>query len=123
MTHYLHHVPGRLRVRSAAIKRNPAKAEAVQAALSELDGVLEVEVRPVTGSITVHYDGESCTMQDLVGLMKARGYIPASAPTETPNAAFDGLTPQTSQVARFVAGMAVEKVLERSATALIAALI
>lgn len=122
MTHYLHHVPGRIRVRSMAVKRNPAKAETVRAALSGLDGVHEVDVRTVTGSITINYDADVTSMQDIVGLMKARGYIAATAPTQTTQA-FDGLTPQTDKVAKFVAGMAVEKVLERSATALIAALI
>jgi hypothetical protein len=53
---YFHHVPGRLRVRTASVKHNPSAAASVRVRLSAASGVTSSEVSTVTGSILVHYD-------------------------------------------------------------------
>lgn len=122
MTHYLHHVPGRLRIRSVVTKRNPASARKVRALLGQLDGVDEVDVREVTGSITVRYDTDIVSMQDIVGVLKAHGLVASDAPVESMPAGA-ALSPRSEAAARRVGSTAMEIVLERSATALLAALI
>jgi copper chaperone CopZ len=128
MTHYLHHVPGRVRVRAPGIKRNPVKATAVKARLKHVAGVAEVDVRPVTGSITVLYDTDVTSMPDILAHLREMGHAPAPVPAaQAPNratvASGPAISPHTEKAAKFVAGMALEKVLERSATALIAAIV
>ena len=53
---YFHHVPGRLRVRTTAVKGNATAAASVRALLSAANGVTSSEVSTVTGSILVNYD-------------------------------------------------------------------
>ena len=56
MTHYLHHVPGRLRIKNPAFKRSEGKAHAALEALTGIAGVKSAHVNETTGSLLVHYD-------------------------------------------------------------------
>ena len=53
---YVHHVPGRLRVRATSVKGNASAALSVRARLSTASGITSSEVNTVTGSILVNYD-------------------------------------------------------------------
>lgn len=53
--HVAHDSPGRLRVRVGDLRANPA-AVALADALAAVDGVLQVSVRPRTGSVLYDYD-------------------------------------------------------------------
>lgn len=78
MAQYMHHVPGRLRIKSPVLKRNEQEAKAVQELLLDQQGVLRSEVNPVTGSILVLYDGSVVQVQWIVGLLKRQGYLESS---------------------------------------------
>jgi len=56
MIHHVHHVPGRLRIRIPALKRNAEKARVLTKALSHVSGIQSVEANLLTGSLLVHYD-------------------------------------------------------------------
>ena len=51
-----HHVPGRTRVLSPALRRDVASCERLADALAATPGVREVAVRPYTGTALVHHD-------------------------------------------------------------------
>lgn len=53
---YLHHLPGRLRLKAEGLKRNPALLEAVRSELAAVPGVSSAAANPLTGGIIVHYD-------------------------------------------------------------------
>jgi copper chaperone CopZ len=117
-----------VRVRAHTLKRNPVKAAALKARLEQTDGVAEVEVRTVTGSVTVLYDTDVTSMPDIMARLGEMGHAPTPVPSaQTPNRATmssgPAMSPHTEKAAKFVAAMALEKVLERSATALIAAIV
>lgn len=124
MSEYLHHVPGRLRVRSAGLKRNPPAARRVQAALAEVKGVLEVEVSTLTGSIKVVYAPDCVRPGDLVTALGARGLVAAERlPAVEPGAVVGVLEHTAERAARAVAAIAVEALLKRSLGAALAALV
>jgi hypothetical protein len=54
--HVAHHAKGRLRVRVPSAKGNPAALEKIKKSMEALDGVREIHVNAITGSITIHYD-------------------------------------------------------------------
>jgi copper chaperone CopZ len=122
MTQYVHHVPGRLRVRSIAVKHDPAQALAVKGRIGGLPGVQAVQVRPVTGSITVTYDATSTSVHAIMGALKAQGHVHADTPTHFTVSAPAAASLPTNKIASTVATVAVEKALERSAAAIIAAI-
>ena len=51
-----HVIPGRIRLKVAKVKENPFFAEEICRRLSGVQGILQVEANPVTGSVLVLYD-------------------------------------------------------------------
>jgi len=75
---YIHHIPGRVRVRMPELKANAKGAQEFQAVTQQIPGVASVEINLLTGSVLVHYDGASATAELLHGLLQRRGAWPAS---------------------------------------------
>jgi len=126
VSQYIHHTPGRLRVRSAGLKRNSSAADRLREALENLPGVNKVDVSTVTGSVTLIYDSGVIDGDSLKGHLRAHGHLhgaphglPAiAAPRDVAAGVGAG-----ERIARTVATMLLEKLVEHSALALVAAII
>jgi hypothetical protein len=123
MHNYTHHIAGRWRTRYPQIKNQPGRARAVEAALRRIKGVTLVEASPLTGSLLICYDAHGA---DRVALMEAlhaakRELGLAAAPSRVEPMANASMT--SNALGDKLLGMLVEKCVERSALALIAALI
>ncbi len=121
MVQFIHHVPGRLRVKTAAIKRRGLLAEQAIAHLGALEGVTAAAANPVTGSIVVNYDATRTNASKVLDSLKQGGYVhddAAGAPTRHVRAA--GIA---ERVGDTIMHKLIETVVERSAVALIGALI
>lgn len=117
MSDYVHHVPGRLRVRAAAVKGSEDKASAVRALLESTSGVRSVAANPLTGSVTIHYDQQATSHSALVNLLNERGYFvgrgPSGSDTFRPVAQSVSRQPQiASKVATVVAGFLIEEAVK-----------
>ncbi len=116
MNDYIHHIPGRMRVRCASIRRNPASAPALKADLERRPGVHSVEIRPLTGSLVIRYDPAKANPAALLEVLPAaRGGAPVPSPLSRPDL--------HGAVAKAVIGVAVQAAVERSLFALAAALL
>lgn len=51
-----HHVPGRLRIKIAAARGNPALLETLGKVFEGVEGIDSITVKPDSGSIVLHYD-------------------------------------------------------------------
>lgn len=123
MNAYVHHLPGRLRLRTAAVKRNPAAAALAREHLSSVAGVHAAETSAVTGSITIRYDPEVLSRDDVIGLLRRLGYAGQDLRLDMAAGAEQVINGYADGLAERLASMVVKKVLERSAVALIGALI
>ena len=119
MAHYVDHVPGRLRVQIPALKKNVSKARQLELYLNGVHGVLKSEVSIVTGSIVIKYDVGLASSTAILNSLRDEGFIR--------NVQADYLVTYKVDPAQKVADRFMEKLvetaLERSAMALIAALI
>jgi hypothetical protein len=109
---YLHELPGRLRVRSPLFRRHPERATALQKSLESVDGVRSAVVNPVTGSVTIHYDCGRTNPTMLLETFRGHGCSRSevvAAPSRGPG------------IGQAVAGFVVEKAIERSLMAVVAA--
>lgn len=127
---YVHHVPGRLRVRAAAVKGSEEKAAAVRALLEPVSGVRSVAANPLTGSVTIHYDQQVTNHLRLMDLLDERGYFlgcpvaaPVAAPVMNVSVSRSPKSQLGSMVATTVATFVVEKVVEHAILALLATLL
>lgn len=127
MSHYVHHVPGRLRVKAPALKRNPARAAGVCAAVTAVPGVSSAEANPVTGSLLIAYDPLRVDPRRVLDRLAEDGLIgrdvaipePAQLNIDVGRLAADA----TGNLGNALVGVLVEKLVERSAVALVAAVL
>lgn len=78
MSHYLHHVPGRLRLRSKHFRCNPAKARLLESQLQAIDGVLDVRYNVRNASLTVQYDPDTGASRHVVDTLTEAGCLPVA---------------------------------------------
>ena len=52
----VHALPGRVRLKVARVKGNPALARQAEEKLAKVPGIRQVEAKPGTGSLLIHYD-------------------------------------------------------------------
>jgi hypothetical protein len=123
MTHYVHHVPGRLRVKSALIKRNEAKVAAVRELLDGMQGVVSCEVKTLTGSVVACYDSAVVSAQTILGVLEAEGFITGPAGRVDNRSAVRPAVGIAGRIGKAAVGVLVEKLVERSAVALIGAIL
>jgi hypothetical protein len=126
---YVHHVPGRLRVRSRQLKGDPQAAQALCVGLRSIAGVSEAVGNASTGSVTVKYDRRHWTIDMVWKTLHREGIVASAVPAiaEIEKCRFEGAASNgptaTGKLVEAVVSVLVDKLMERSALALIAALI
>jgi Heavy metal associated domain 2 len=125
---YIHHVPGRLRLQTPQLKGNRRAAQALLDEAIAIPGVLEARVSAVTGSLVITYDKRELTPAALWQSLCESGIVSGPSPIQ------QGMPVTRARIgphiagadkgpARLAAGIIVESLLERSAIALVGALI
>ena len=109
---YVHHVPGRLRVRVASTKGNPAAAAKLVRRLKARKGVRSIAVNPVTGSVLIQYDERKTNAGAFLAMLKVEG---AAVPSRGKRLA--------AKAAEAVVWYAIEKAVARCLPVAIAALL
>jgi hypothetical protein len=120
MSHYIHHVPGRLRVKSPTLKRNERHAQQTKQHIDSVPGVLASECNTVTGSLVINYDAKLVGAHTLLDSLRDLGHV---HPQHAVPVAYSAGTNVTQKISDKVVNKLLETVIERSATVLIAALI
>jgi hypothetical protein len=119
--HYLHHIPGRLRVKCASLKRNDEQVRRICDYLRGVDGVVEAEANALTGSLLIRYDADVVGSDTLLNSLKALGCVHRETDLSRP--VTDMTHPFVQRVADQFVQKTVEALIERSAVALVAAII
>ena len=88
MTEYIHHIPGRLRVRFTCLRGNEEKTRAITNRLGSVTGVRSAVVNPLTGSVTVHYNTFETNSGVLLDFLKAEIGVDAQIPVDAAGRAF-----------------------------------
>jgi copper chaperone CopZ len=113
-----HHLPGRLRLRSALLKGNTRAAAQAQRQLAEIGGVRSAGANPSTGSVLLEYDPEVIPPTKLIDVLAAHGYIIGASEPETEAEA--GWADKLASAAK---DWVINVLAERLALALIGALV
>ncbi|HYA38450.1 MAG TPA: heavy-metal-associated domain-containing protein [Candidatus Methylomirabilis sp.] len=123
MGHYIHHVPGRLRIRTPLLKRDEKGALAAEQFLRLIEGVTSVRANAVTGSITLTYERDTVSSEAILNAAARRGYYRPDAVRHADGQLHDAATRAGDTLGKVLFGLVVEKAFERSAVALIGALL
>ena len=123
MSHYLHSVPGRLRVKTPQLKGDEARAEEVRRMLLAFEGVSDIRINTVTGSILVMYDAGRVDYREFLETLR-EGELFDYSKTVTNDQYIYAASLKAGMILRkALVGTLVDKALEGSAFSLLAALI
>lgn len=117
MSQYIHHIPGRIRVRSKAFRCQGERARNAQAQLMGMDGVRDVQINPRASSIVVQYDPERLSRVELFATLEELGCM---APVRRDS---DHSSRLGETFGKALVGAAVQKAVEQSARTLVGALV
>lgn len=123
MGHYIHHVPGRLRIRTPRLKRDAVHAEAAEAFALTIEGVTAARANCVTGSITVGYQRDVVSAETILDALALRGYYQPESVQHADHQLPAMASRAGDVLGKALFGMALEKAVERSALALIGAIL
>lgn len=123
MEYYVHDLPGRLRIRTPFVKRNPAMADAIRRLLETAAGVGSISINTVTGSIVIYYNPKEARSKKILSLLERAGYFDRSRAMTNDQYIYRATSTVGKTVWRALFGAAVETALEGSALSMIAILI
>jgi hypothetical protein len=131
---YIHHVPGRLRVRMLAAKNDPAFVKSLRILLESVPAVSSVETNVITGSVLVHYDVKKTSGPAILNVLRSGKHLPP-APHPLTTVSRHRTSPRPPAVGSMLVvnvrrrmtqaavEFLVEKAIEKAAFALIAAVV
>lgn len=122
MEYYVHHVPGRLRVRLPEIRRNARKAADVKRLL-DIHGVDHLKINHLTGSIVVTFDSSLISAEQLLKILQDNGLYDSARAISCDDKILRASNKAASKFGRAAFGYAVSKALEAGGFSILAALI
>jgi hypothetical protein len=123
MAYYLHHVPGRIRVKIPNIKHRPYKADRVREMLQEQSGVDRIHVNLSTGSVVVYYDPEMTTAAQILNILKYNDLFDETVTGNTSDE-IDQVSSRACEVfGKAIVGWTVGQILDANGLSFLAALI
>jgi hypothetical protein len=131
MSQYVHHVPGRVRIKSKAFKNNEENVALARSLFKDLAGVRAIELNGLTGSLLVRYDKSLLSSSKILGLLVANGFISHLPDLErrpaprriAANLRDHAIRNLLAALPRIIADAVIEKLLQRAALALVAAIV
>jgi hypothetical protein len=120
---YLHHVPGRLRIKGSQFHCDGDCARRAVALLQATEGVELVRINPRAGSLTVHYDPSARNHTELLAALEEAGCMQCAPAPAAPRTATDRGAARSDNVAGVFGKALVGALAQRTATRLIGALL
>jgi hypothetical protein len=123
MGYYLHHVPGRLRVRIPQLKQRPYRMKKVHEALKDHAGIERIEHRHTTGSVVVRYDPDVLDDTRILSALTHGGLLDETEVIESRREHRRTGDKAGAAVSRIFFSWVMGRVLEANGLSLLAALI
>ncbi len=123
MAHYIHHVPGRLRVRNPMFKNNPAMVDEIRNCLQNAAGVESISSNPLTGSVVVNYDPDLLPPEQLLQIFEECEYVDLSRATTLDHHLNQSFKKTGHYMGRAALGLMVDYALQGSGLSFLSVLI
>jgi hypothetical protein len=123
MNYYVHNVPGRLRVKIPKIKSNEEKCRKVERLFGNFDGINNVAVNDITGSVVINYDSQVTRPEEILEIFEANNYLDKSHLTTNDKYLQTAASKASRAVSRALFGWAVGRALEANGLSFLAILV
>ncbi len=118
MAHYLHHVPGRLRVRSKAFSHESGARSKVLRTIWTTAGVRSVRLNSKAGSVTVCYEVGTIKPEEILNLMHRHECLESRSMPKRTSSSQGALT---TEIGKMALGVLVNKGVSYSLSSLLGA--
>jgi len=78
MQHYIHHVPGRVRMKNPLFKNNQALLHEVEGCFQGTEGISDIKTNALTGSVVIVYDPNVLPARHMAEILHECKYIDES---------------------------------------------
>lgn len=112
-----HHLPGRMRLRSAALKGKVCANDRVRHHLAQISGVTAASSNPITGSVLLEYDTNLLPPGQVISALAEHGYL-----LRAHNAAAEAGGRWADKIASAATEWVINALAERLAIAVVVAL-
>jgi hypothetical protein len=75
MDYYIHHIKGRIRLKTPVLKNNIDNKQIILNLFESLYGIIGISVNTLTGSVVIHYEPDIFTREDIIGMLKAYRFL------------------------------------------------
>jgi hypothetical protein len=121
--YYVHHVPGRIRIKIPNIKYRPHRAQKILTLFEAFNGIDDVSVNKVTGSLVINYDPDVVRPEELLNALKENGYYEHSRAISYDHQLHKASSKAGDRIGKLVFGWAVGRALDASGMSFLTALI
>jgi hypothetical protein len=105
----VHEVPGRIRLEATTLKDDAAACAAAEECLSDLSGMGSARANPLTGSLTVVYDGSAACRKAIMRALERFSRAPVEGEVPHPVMAPSSRKPSAESLAAQVAKIGLEQ--------------
>jgi copper chaperone CopZ len=123
MKYYIHELPGRLRIKIPTIKKNSALAAQVNDFLYDLNGVTDVNINALTGSIVVNFEPDTVNTETILAILAEKGHINIKDLLTSRNEQPDVYQMVGTAASRALIGFAIDRVFAGSPYVALSALV
>ena len=123
MSYYVHELPGRLRIKTPSLKRNPVELRKLQSCLEDFSAVDSTSANEVTGSIIINYDQDHITSQQILRHLVHEGYLDVTEGIVSRKGMTQTVTDVGTAASRVLVGLVIERAFQGSPLAVLASLI
>lgn len=122
MNHYIHQIPGRLRIKSPILKNEKYHRE-IRQLLSSLKGIEAADLNPTTGSVTILYDPAQVEGKEIERALQREGYFDRSRAITNDQYIHNAVSKAGHIVSRALFGSAAGVALEGTSLSFLSVLI
>ena len=123
MSHYIHHIPGRLRIKNPVFKNNPAAGDEIRDCFSSAAGVHHIKVNALTGSVVVNYDPNQIDPDNLLQIFRDCEYVDETRARTLDQKLDESMSMAGRFVGRACLGMFMDYTLKGTGFSFLAALV
>ena len=123
MKHYIHHIPGRLRIKNPLFKANPTILQEARNCFAGTEGIRKVSISELTGSILVEYDPQVIDEQRLITVFQECEYLDVTRAVTLDQAMKSSITRVGQYAGKVGLSLFMDRALSGTGLSFIAALI
>jgi hypothetical protein len=123
LNNYVHHVPGRLRLKNPLFKNKAIHYDVQKSLVNIGHGIGTAEFNEATGSLLIHYDVKEIHYQDILNALEADGYYHPDKKITNDQVVHEATSRAFNVVTRAISGAFIETALQGTGLSFLAILL